>query len=160
MADKVKPIPDGYHAITPYLAVRGGVAALEFYKKAFGATEHFRMPAPDGKIGHAEMQVGNSRFMLADEYPDMDFKGPQSYGGTGCSYYLYVENCDEVFKQAIAAGAKELRPMQDQFYGDRSGQIEDPFGHRWSIATHVEDLSAEEIGKRAAEVMAKHTEKN
>lgn len=155
MSNNVKPIPDGYHTFTPYFAVQGATQAIEYYKKAFGATELFRMEAPGGKIGHAEMKIGNSIVMLADEFPEMDFKGPKSYGGSSCAFYLYVEDCDAVFNQAIAAGGKVIKPMQDQFYGDRSGQLEDPYGHRWSVATHKEDLSMEEVGKRAAEFMAK-----
>ncbi len=151
----VKPIPDGYHTFTPYLAVQGAVQAIEFYKKAFDATELFRMEGAPGKIAHAEMKIGNSIIMLADEHPEMDFKGPKSYGGSPCAFYLYVEDCDAVFNAAIAAGGKVIKPMQDQFYGDRSGMLEDPYGHRWSVATHKEDLTMEEVGKRAAEFMAK-----
>ncbi len=144
----VKPIPDGYHTATPYLIVNGAGRALEFYKQAFGAAELVRMDAPDGKVGHAEIKVGDSIIMLADEHPDMGFKSPQSLGGAGVSIMLYVENVDERFKQTIAAGAKELRPLQDQFYGDRSGTINDPFGHCWTIATHKEDVSPEEMSRR------------
>ncbi len=146
----VKPIPDGYHAVTPYLIVKGGAAAIEFYKKAFGATERMRMAQPDGRIGHAEIQVGDSCVMLADEHPEMGFVGPQTVGGTGVTLHLYVEDVDKVAKQAVAAGAKEMRAVQDQFYGDRSGTFQDPFGHVWNIATHKEDLTMEEVQKRAA----------
>jgi PhnB protein len=150
MAGKVKPIPDGYHSVTPYLVVKGGAAAIEFYKKAFGATEIMRMAQPDGRIGHAEMQIGDSRIMLADEFPEMGYLGPQSAGKSGVTLHLYVEDVDKVARQAVAAGAKELRPVQDQFYGDRSGVFADPFGHCWNISTHKEDLTMDEIGKRAA----------
>jgi PhnB protein len=121
---------------------------LDFYKNAFGATELFRMPLPDGRIGHAEIKIGDSPIMLADEAPEMQFKGPKAYGGTPVSIMLYVEDVDTVAKQAVAAGAKVLREVQDQFYGDRSGSFEDPFGHIWTIGTHKEDLSPEEIEKR------------
>jgi PhnB protein len=149
----VKPIPDGYHTATPYLIVRDGARALDFYKRALGAEELFRMTAPNGKIGHAEIKIGNSILMLADEHLEMGCKSPQSYGGTSVSIMLYVEDADSRFQKAVAAGAKVQRPLKDQFYGDRSGTIEDPFGHEWTIATHKEDLSPEEIEKRAAEAM-------
>ena len=149
MATKVKPIPDGYHTVTPYLIVNDGAAALDFYKRAFGATELLRMEHA-GKIGHAEIKIGNSPVMLADEFPEMGAKSPASIGGTPVTIHLYVEDVDKVFAQAIAAGAKETRPVKDQFYGDRAGQIEDPFGHKWYIATHKEDLTMEEVRKRAA----------
>jgi PhnB protein len=149
MAGKVKAIPDGYHAVTPYLSVRGAAKAIEFYKKAFGATEVMRMAQPDGKIGHAEIQIGDSRLMLADEYPEMGFVGPETVGGTAVMLHLYVKDADQMAKQAVAAGAKEIRPVKDQFYGDRSGLFADPFGHKWNISTHKEDLTMEEIGKRA-----------
>lgn len=149
-AKNVKPIPDGYHTVTPYLIVRGGPQALEFYKKALGAVELLRIEAGPGSLGHAEMKIGDSVVMLADEHPQMGYKAPQSYGGTPVSMCLYVEDCDALVGQAVAAGAKIQRAVQDQFYGDRSGTIVDPFGHVWTIATHKEDLSPEEIGKRAA----------
>lgn len=145
----VKPIPDGYHTVTPYLCVRGGPQAIEFYKKAFGATEVMRMPAPDGKIGHAELQIGDSRVMLADEFPEMGFLSPKSIGGAAVMMHLYVEDADATVVQATGAGAKVTRPVSDQFYGDRGGQVEDPFGHRWYISTHKEDLTFEEVQKRA-----------
>jgi PhnB protein len=145
----VKPIPDGYHTVTPYLIVKGAAQALEFYKQAFGATEVMRHASPDGKIGHAEIKVGDSVIMLADEFPDMGFVGPQTLGGTPVSILLYVEDVDARAGQAVAAGAKVLRPVKDQFYGDRSGTFADPFGHVWTIATHKEDLSDEEIRKRS-----------
>jgi PhnB protein len=149
----VKAIPDGYHSVTPYLIVKGGAAAIDFYKKAFGATELFRMNAPDGRIGHAEVKIGDSPVMLADEYPEMQAKSPQTYGGTPVHLMIYVEDCDTMTSQAVAAGASLTRPVKDQFYGDRSGTISDPFGHQWTIATHKEDLSPEEIGRRAVEAM-------
>ena len=148
MASAVKPIPDGYHTVTPYLIVDGAAAAIEFYKKAFGAEELFRMPMPGGRVAHAELQVGSSRIMLADEFPEMDARGPKARGGTPVSILLYVTDCDAVFNRAVAAGGKVKRPMKDQFYGDRSGTLEDPFGHVWSVSTHKEDLSMEEIGRR------------
>jgi PhnB protein len=145
----VKPVPDGYHTATPYLIINGATAALQFYKNAFGATELFRMDAPGGKIGHAEIKIGDSPIMLADEYPDMGYRSPQAIGGTPVSIMLYVADVDAVFNRTVAAGAKVKQPVKDQFYGDRSGTVEDPFGHVWTIATHKEDLTPEEIGKRA-----------
>jgi PhnB protein len=144
----VKPIPEGYHTATPYLIAKGAASAIEFYKKAFGAKEVMRLADPTGKIGHAEIQIGDSRIMLADEHPEMDIRGPQSLGGTPVGICLYVPNVDAVFNQAVAAGAKVERPVVDQFYGDRSGTIRDPFGHKWTIATHKEDISPEEMNKR------------
>ena len=149
----VKPIPDGYHSVTPYLIVRNGAQALEFYKQAFGATELMRMEQPGGKIGHAEFQLGDSRVMLADEFPEMGAKSPDSIGGSPVGLMLYVPDVDARFKQALAAGAKELRPVKDQFYGDRSGTLVDPFGHQWTIGTHTEDPSDEEIKQRMAAMM-------
>jgi PhnB protein len=146
----VQPIPAGYHTVTPYLIVKGGVKALEFYKRAFGARELFRMAGPDGKIGHAEIQIGDSPIMLADEFPEMGAVSPQTLGGTPAFIVLYVEDVDARFQQAIAAGGKALRPVKDQFYGDRSGTLLDPFGHQWTIATHLEDVSSEEMQRRAA----------
>jgi PhnB protein len=153
MAD-AKPIPDDYPRITPCLHVDGADAAIEFYVKVFGATERFRMPGPDGKVGHAELQFGDSLIMLADEYPDMDVRGPKAIGGTPVTISVYVEDVDAVFDAALAAGATEVRPVENQFYGDRTGQFEDPFGHRWSVATHVEDVPPDEMEKRAAEAMS------
>jgi PhnB protein len=150
---KVKPIPDGYPRVTPYLHVDGANAAIEFYSKVFGATERMRMPAPGGKIGHAELQIGNSVIMLADEFPDMNVRGPKAIGGTPVTVMVYVEDVDEAFDRAIKGGAKEIRPVMDQFYGDRSGEFEDPFGHHWNVATHVEDVPPDEMAKRAATVM-------
>jgi PhnB protein len=146
----VKPIPDGYHSVTPYLIVRGAAEALEFYQRALGATELMRIPMPGGKIGHAEIRIGDSIIMLADEAPEWDAKSPQALGGTPVGIMLYVENVDTLFAQAIAAGAKEVKPLADQFYGDRSGTVVDPFGHKWTLSTHVEDVSPEEIDRRLA----------
>jgi PhnB protein len=153
MAD-VKPIPEGYHSVTPYLSVNGAVQALEYYKKAFGAVELFRMEH-DGKIGHAEIKIGDSPIMLADEFPDMGFLSPQTLGGSPVGIMIYVPDVDTVFKQAIDAGGVEKKAVQDQFYGDRSGTLTDPFGHVWTVATHTEDVSPEEIDKRLAAVKAK-----
>jgi PhnB protein len=151
----VKSIPDGYHTVTPYLIVKGAAQALEFYKRGLGATEVMRMPGPDGNVMHAEIKIGDSMIMLADEFPEMGAKSPQTIGGSPVGICLYVNDVDALFKQAIAAGAKEERPVKDQFYGDRSGTLRDPFGHQWTIATHKEDLTPEEIGKRAQEWMQK-----
>lgn len=148
-ARKVKPIPAGYHAVTPYLSLRGAAQALEFYKKAFGAAEIMRMPGPAGKLGHAEIRIGDSRVMLSDEYPEMQFVGPLTRGGTTVHLHVYVKNADATVEKALAAGAKLLQPVQDKFYGDRTGSIEDPFGHVWHLATHTEDLSKAELRKRA-----------
>ena len=144
----VKPIPDGYHTATPYLIVRDAARAIEFYTRAFGATELMRLPTPSGKMGHAEIKIGDSPIMLADEYPEMGYRGPQSLGGAAVSIMLYVEDVDTLFSRAIAAGAKAIRPVADQFYGDRSGTLEDPFGHVWTLATHKEDVAPEEIHRR------------
>jgi len=149
----VKPIPDGYHALTPYLVIQGAAAAIDYYKKVFGATERMRMDAPGGKIGHAELAIGGSVLMLADEHPERGYRGPKAFGGSAVSLMLYVPSVDEVFKRAVAAGAKELRPVADQFYGDRLGTLEDPFGHVWTIATHVEDVSPEEMRRRSEAMM-------
>ncbi len=147
---KVKPIPEGYHTATPYLIVKDAPRAIDFYKRAFGATELMRMPGPGGKIGHAEIKIGDSPIMLADEVPGMGFRSPESLGGSPISILLYVEDVDAVFSEAVAAGAKVQRPVADQFYGDRTGGVTDPFGHVWYIATHKEDVSSEEMKKRAA----------
>lgn len=152
MAD-VKPIPEGYHSLTPYLVVDGGAQAIDFYKKAFGATELFRMDH-QGMVGHAELKIGDSIFMLSDEHPEMGYRGPKAIGGSPVGLMIYVEDCDTVFKQAIDAGGTEKKAVQDQFYGDRSGTLEDPFGHIWTVATHKEDVSEEEIGKRLAAMAA------
>jgi PhnB protein len=144
----VKPVPEGYHTVTPYLIVKGAARALDFYKKAFGATEIMRFGGPDGKVGHAEIRIGNSPIMLADEFPEMGANAPQSPGSSGASILLYVDNVDALTAQAVAAGAKVVRPVEDKFYGDRAGTVADPFGHVWSIATHKEDVSIEEMQRR------------
>src|SRR5947209_7095480 len=145
----VKPIPEGYHSVTPYLIIGGAGAAIEFYKKAFGAKELFRFPTPDGKIGHAEIKIGDSPIMLADEFPEMGYKGPQTLGGSPVSIMIYVEDVDTIFNQAVATGATVKEAVTDKFYGDRLGTVADPFGHVWHISTHKEDVSLEEMQKRA-----------
>ena len=152
MAD-VKAIPEGYPRITPYLHVDGAEAAIEFYGKIFGAQERMRMPAPEGKIGHAELMLGDSVLMLADEFPDMGALSPNTIGGSPVTLSVYVDDVDAVFEAALEAGATLVRPIENQFYGDRTGQLEDPFGHRWSIATHVEDVPPDEMERRMAELM-------
>jgi len=147
MSNGVKAIPDGYEGITPYLICKNAAAAMEFYKKAFGAEEILRMGEGD-VVGHAEMKIGNAIFMMADEFPDMGAVSPQSLGGTPVSLYIYVEDVDEFTEKAIAEGLKVLKPVSDQFYGDRSGHFEDPFGHHWGFATHKEDLTPEELRGR------------
>jgi len=149
----VKPIPEGYRSVTPYLIVGDAAGAIEFYKKALGATERMRFAAPGGKVGHAEVTIGDSVVMLADEFPDMGFRGPKSLGGSAVSLMVYVEDVDTAFRRAIAAGAKELRPVKDQFYGDRSGTFEDPYGHVWTLGTHIEDVSPEEMKRRSEQAM-------
>jgi PhnB protein len=149
MAD-VKPIPDGYPQVTPYLCVDGADAAIAFYAEVLGTAERARMLGPDGKVSHAELQLGDSLVMLADEAPAIGFLSPKTIGGTPVTLSVYVEDVDAVIDRAAQAGATILRPAEDQFYGDRAGQFEDPFGHRWSVATHVEDVSPEEMAKRAA----------
>ena len=144
----VKPIPDGYHSVTPYLIVDGAARALDFYARAFGAKELLRMPRPDGRIGHAEMRVGDSVIMLADENLEMKVRGPKSVGGTPVQMMVYVEDVDTVFARAVEAGAIVERPLSNQFYGDRTGGIVDPFGHSWYLATHVEDIAPEEMERR------------
>ena len=150
----VKPIPEAYSRLTPYLCVDGADAAIKFYSAVFDARERMRMGAPDGKVGHAELQLGDSVLMLSDEFPEMGARSPKTIGGTPVTLSLYVEDVDTTFAKALAAGATELRPVEDQFYGDRSGQFEDPWGHRWSVATHIEDVSEEEMGRRAAQAMS------
>jgi PhnB protein len=145
----VKPIPEGYHTATPYLIVNDAAGAIDFYQRAFGATEVMRFDH-GGKIGHAEIRIGDSPIMLADEHPEMGARSPQTLGGSPITILLYVEDVDAVFTQAVAAGAKVQRPVEDKFYGDRAGSVEDPFGHVWHIATHKEDLTLEEMYKRAA----------
>jgi PhnB protein len=146
----VNPIPEGYGRVTPYLIVDGASAAIDFYTSVFGATERMRMAGPEGKVGHAELEIGDAVIMLADEHPESNARGPRSVGGTPVSLHMYVEDADAVFRRAVEAGAKELRPVEDQFYGDRLGSFEDPFGHHWHVATHVEDVSPEEMSKRMA----------
>lgn len=148
----VKPIPDNYPQVCPYLSVDGAAAAIDFYTEVFGAKERGRLPAPENKIGHAELELGDSLIMLADEFPEMGIRSPKAIGGSPVTINVYVEDVDSVFEKATAAGATPLRKPEDQFYGDRSGQFEDPFGHRWSISTHIEDVSPEEMAKRAAEM--------
>jgi PhnB protein len=146
----VQPVPKGYHSVTPYLIVNGAARAIEFYKLAFGATELMRMPSPDGRVAHAELKIGDSVIILADEPSNGAFKSAQSLGGTPVSLMVYIPEVDQVFERAISAGAKETRPVQDQFYGDRSGNLIDPFGHSWTVSTHVEDVTPEEMQRRMA----------
>jgi len=146
---KTKPIPDGYPALTPYLIIDGAAAAIGFYQQVFGATERMRMEAPGGKVGHAELLIRGSLIMLADEFPEMDARGPQSIGGSPVGLHVYVEDVDAVVAGAVAAGATLKQPVETKFYGDRSGSFVDPFGHVWHIATHVEDVSPEEMQRRA-----------
>jgi PhnB protein len=150
---KVDPIPEAYPRVTPYLSIDGAAKAIDFYKDILGAEERVRMDGPDGKVGHAELGIGQSVVMLADSFPDMGAPTPSALGGSPVTLMVYVEDVDDVFARAIQAGAKEIAPVQDQFYGDRSGQFEDPFGHRWNVASHVEDVSPEDMEKRAAEMM-------
>jgi PhnB protein len=147
-----KPIPDDYPQVMPYLIVDGASAAIEFYKGVLGASERIRLDGPDGKVGHAELQIGEAVIMLADENPGMSIEGPKSVGGTPVTIHVYLEDADAAFERAVQAGAKPLRAVEDQFYGDRSGQFEDTYGHRWNVATHVEDISEEEMVRRAAEI--------
>jgi PhnB protein len=151
----IKPIPDGYHSVTPYLSIKGAAEAIEFYKRAFSATELFRLVTPSGEIGHAEIKIGDSPIMLADACEEGPFRNPQSLGGSSVGLHVYVEDVDALFDRAVDAGAKAVRPVQDQFYGDRTGTLEDPFGHIWFLATHKEELTPEEINRRA-EVLFKH----
>jgi PhnB protein len=150
---QAKPIPDGYPRVTPYLIVNGAAAAIDFYKRAFDASERMRLTGPDGRIGHAELTIGDSMIMLADEHPAHGARAPTAFGGTPVSLHLYVEDVDATAARAAAAGAKTLRPVANQFYGDRSGTLEDPFGHHWHISTHIEDVPPEEIDRRAAQAM-------
>jgi PhnB protein len=154
MATKVKAIPDGYHSVTPYVSIKGAAAALEFYKRAFGAELLYKLDMPDGKIGHAEIQIGDSRIMLADEndMPDGITKSPATLGGTSFGILLYGENVDARFKRAVDGGAKVVRPVADQFYGDRSGTVQDPFGHLWTFSTHVEDVTPDQMRERMAKL--------
>jgi PhnB protein len=150
----VKPIPEGYHTLTPYLAVDDAAKAIEFYKRAFGAKERMIMPAPDGKIGHAELEIGDSIVMISDPFPQSTIKPPTELGGTGSGIFMYVEDVDEVIRQAVDAGAKVTTEAEDMFWGDRFGSVSDPFGHSWQIATHKEDLSPEEMDARAKKAMS------
>lgn len=148
-----KGIPEGFHTLTPHLVVRGAADALEFYKKAFGAEEIHRMPGPDGKLMHAELKIGNSMLMLADEFPEWGSKGPESIGGSPVVLSLYVEDCDTVYNQAVEAGATVRMPLADQFWGDRYGQLTDPFGHIWGVCTNIKELTPEEINEAAKAAM-------
>lgn len=148
------PIPEGYHTVTPYLGVDDAAKAIEFYQRAFGATERGRMPGPDGKIAHAELQIGNSIVMTSDPFPQSTIKSPKQIGGTSVSIFLYVEDVDSVVQDAVDAGATITMPVEDMFWGDRFGQVQDPFGHVWQIATHVEDVEPDEMAKRAEKAMA------
>jgi PhnB protein len=148
-----KPIPEGYPQVIPYLIVDGAADAIDFYTSVLGARERMRMPMPGGRVGHAELTLGDSMIMLADESPQSGSRGPRSVGGSPVNIFVYVDDVDAVFERATAAGAKTRQEVEDRFYGDRAGQFEDPFGHVWDVATHVEDISPEEISRRAAEVM-------
>lgn len=151
----VKAVPEGYNSITPYLVIKGAAAAIDFYRTAFNATEVMRMPMPDGRIGHAELRMGDSVVMLADESPEAEAISPSTLGGTTVGLMIYVEDADSIFNKAISMGAKVKKPMATQFYGDRNGTIEDPFGHKWTIATHVEDVTPEEMKRRMDAMMKK-----
>ena len=153
--NKVSYIPEGHNSITPYLIIKGAAQAIDYYKKVFGATEVFRMDQPDGKVGHAELKIGNSRIMVAEENPKMGlgYTSAVSIGASPVSLYLYMPDVDRVIERAVAAGAKTLKPVQDQFYGDRSGFIQDPFGHLWGIATHIEDVAPKELQERAKKAL-------
>jgi PhnB protein len=150
----VQPIPEGYHTLTPYLAVEDAAEAIDYYTRAFGAQETIRMPGPEGKIAHAEIKIGDSLIMLSDPFPQSTVRPPGEVGGTTASIFMYVEDVDAVVKQAVGAGAKVTMEIADQFWGDRFGSIQDPFGHTWSIATHVEDVPPEQMAERAKEAMA------
>lgn len=150
---KVHYIPEGYNSVTPYLIVKGAAEAIDYYKKIFGATEIMRMAGPDGRIGHAELKIGGSHIMLADEFPEMGHRSPLTLGDSPVSMLVYVTDVDSTVKNAVADGAKILKPVEDQFYGDRMGFIQDPFGHRWGVATHVEDVSAEDMKERMKKAM-------
>jgi PhnB protein len=155
MANRANPIPKGYHSVTPYLTVNDAARAIDFYQRAFGAQEVMRMDGPNGKIGHAEIKIGDSIVMLADEMPGMGARSPLSLGGTTAGVMLYVENADTVFNQAVSAGAQVESPLADMFWGDRYGRLKDPFGHSWSVATHIEDVAPAEMSKRMQEAMSK-----
>jgi uncharacterized glyoxalase superfamily protein PhnB len=151
---KVQPVPAGYHTVTPYLVCRGAANAIDFYKRAFGAKERMRMPGPGGKVAHAELQIGDSRVMLGDEWLEMGAKSPDTLGGSPVGVFLYVKNVDAMADRAIQAGATVVMPVQDMFWGDRYGKLKDPFGHEWSLATHKEDLTPKQMAKRAQSAMA------
>ena len=155
-ASKVRPVPDGYHSVIPYMTIDGAERAIAFYKTAFGAKELMRIAHPDGKIGHAELSIGDSKIMLSDEFPEMGAHGPRLSGGSGVAIHLYVEDVDATAKRATAAGAKTLHPVEDKFYGDRMGSFEDPCGHVWHVATHKEDVPPQELRKRAQAAIAEH----
>jgi len=155
MKKNVKPIPDGFHTVTPYLIVKGAARAIDFYKKAFGARERYRFPGPDGRIGHAEIIIGNSILMLADEFPQFDCHSPQTLKGTPVSFTIYVKDADAAFKKAVRAGARVKQPVEDKFYGERAGCVRDPFGHHWTLMTHIEDLTVKEVTRRMQEFCAK-----
>lgn len=149
---QVTAIPKGYHSITPYLIINDAARAIDFYKKAFGAKEIMRMEQPGGKIGHAELKIGDAKIMLADEHPEIDARSPQSYGGTPVGIHLYIKNVDSIVNKAVSNGAKLVNPVENRFYGDRSGTLEDPYGHKWYVSTHIENVSAAQMKKRAAEI--------
>ena len=153
MSSRVKPVTEERQSVTPYLTIRNAGAAVEFYKEVFGATEKMRMAEPDGKVGHAEIEIGNARIMISDEYPEIDVLGPESRGGSTVGLHILVDDVDDVFARALAAGARELKPVSDQFYGERSGKLADPFGHIWYIATAKENLSDEEVQSRYEALM-------
>jgi len=154
MGNKVKPVPDGYHNVTPYLSMKGAAAAIDFYKRAFGAIEVMRMPQPDGRVGHAELKFGDSYVMLSDEFPELQVVGPKTVGNTTVGILLYVDDVDKTVERAVALGATIKKPVQDQFYGDRNATLEDPFGHKWTVAVHIEDVTPEQMKERMA-AMAK-----
>ena len=155
MPTKAKAIPDGYHNVTPYLVIKGAAAAIEFYKKAFGAVVVMQMPQLDGRIGHAELKFGDSHVMLADEFPEMDVVSPKTLGNSPVGLLLYVDDVDKTVERAVALGATVKKPVQDQFYGDRNGTIEDPFGHKWTVAIHLEDVTPEDMNRRMAALAKK-----
>ena len=157
MPNNVKPIPEGHRTVAPYLAIKNAVGALEFYKTAFGAVETFKLLVPDGRVGHAELRLGDSLIMLSDEFPEFGGKAPESLGGSPVSIHLYVEDVDAFVQRAVAAGARELKPVTNQFYGDRSGQLQDPYGHLWWVATHKEDVAPDELQTRVRALFAKAT---
>lgn len=150
----VKPVPDGYHSVTPYLIVKGAAKAIRFYENAFGARQRLCLPAPGGGIGHAELEIGDSIIMLADEFPGMGSRGPLAMGGSPVSLMIYVQDVDSVFANAVSAGAKPVRALENKFYGDRAGQVEDPFGHVWTLASHIENVTAEQLSERMEEMFS------